>query len=179
MAGIKERKFTYPAHFAEARDGVTVTFRDLPEAITGGASLREAYDLAADCLEEAIAGRIADGEEIPVPSKKRPDEHLIVCPSHTAGKAALYTAMAESGKSKSGLARDLEIDEKEVRRMLDPRHATKQEKMDAAIRACGFVIESRVTAATPQRQIARGSVKVQPTARSTKQAATKRRRSAS
>jgi hypothetical protein len=39
-----------------------------------------------------------------------------------AYKAALYSAMCASGMTQAGLARQLGIDEKDVRRLLDPRH---------------------------------------------------------
>jgi antitoxin HicB len=42
-----------------------------------------------------------------------------------AAKAALYLAMREAGITNAQLARKLGCGEKEVRRMLDPRHPTK------------------------------------------------------
>jgi antitoxin HicB len=45
-----------------------VTCRDLPEAITQGDSVGDALVEAADCLEEAIAARIDDDRDIPLPS---------------------------------------------------------------------------------------------------------------
>lgn len=145
MAKSDDFTLTYPARFDTAEDGVTVTFPDLPEAITGGADLEEAFDMATDCLEEAIAGRIAHGEDLRPPSKPQRGEAMIVCPSQTATKAALYLAMRQAEVSKADLARRLEVNEKEVRRMLDPKHATRQASMDAAIRACGYVVEARMT----------------------------------
>jgi antitoxin HicB len=62
------RCFEYPAALKAERGGVfTVTFLDLPEA-TSGKDRADALNQAADCLEEAIAGRIADELDIPVPS---------------------------------------------------------------------------------------------------------------
>lgn len=104
-----------------------ITFRDIPEAITQGKGEKDALWQAADCPEEAIAGRIADGREIPKPSKAVRSERLIPVPAPMAAKAALYLAMREAGITNVGLARKFECDEKEVRRMLDlaPRHPTK------------------------------------------------------
>jgi predicted RNase H-like HicB family nuclease len=39
----------------------------VPEAITQGIGEKDAVWQAADCLDEAIAGRIASGTEIPKP----------------------------------------------------------------------------------------------------------------
>jgi predicted RNase H-like HicB family nuclease len=56
----------YPAALIpEKRGGFRVHFPDLPEAITSGDDRAEALAQAADCLDEAIAGRISDGLEIP------------------------------------------------------------------------------------------------------------------
>ncbi|NET69231.1 MAG: hypothetical protein F6K63_34485 [Moorea sp. SIO1G6] len=38
-----------------------ITFQDLPEAITQGDSMEQAFASAAYCLEEAIAARIDPG----------------------------------------------------------------------------------------------------------------------
>ena len=61
------RTFVYPARFERGdKAGVLViTFRDFSEAITQGKGEKDALWQAADCLEEAIAGRIAGGRAIP------------------------------------------------------------------------------------------------------------------
>lgn len=131
--------FVYPAMFEPGEDpAVTViTFRDLPEAITQGKVGKDALWQAADCLEEVIAGRIADGREIPEPSKPLRRERLIPVPAPMAAKAALYLAMKGAGMSNAALARRLGRDEKEVRRMLDPRHPTKLPRIKEALDLLG------------------------------------------
>jgi antitoxin HicB len=54
-----------------------------------------------------------------------------------AAKAALYLAMTEAGMSNVRLARKLECDEREVRRMLDPRHPTKLRRIKEALELLG------------------------------------------
>jgi antitoxin HicB len=49
-----------------------------------------------------------------------------------AAKAARYLAMGDAGISKVQLARKLGCDEKEARRMLDPRHPTKLPRIKEA-----------------------------------------------
>ena len=70
---------SYPAelHAEENGGGFWVSFRDLGEALTGGASVAEALEQAADCLAEAIAGRIARGDEIPTASPLRDGQHMV------------------------------------------------------------------------------------------------------
>ena len=131
--------FMYPARFerGEKPAVLVVTFRDLPEAITQGRGEKDAIWQAADCLEEAIAGRIADGREIPRASRPVRGEQLIPVPAPMAAKAALYLAMRDAGIANVQLARKLGCDEREVRRMLDPRHPTKLPRIKEALEVLG------------------------------------------
>ena len=133
------RTFVYPAKFdrGERPDIVVITFRDVPEAITQGKGERDALWQAGDCLEEAIAGRMANGREIPRASRVVRGERLVPVPAPMAAKAALYLAMREAGMTNVQLARKLGCDEKEVRRMLDPRHSTKLPRIKEALDTFG------------------------------------------
>ncbi len=136
------KRFSFPATFRPDDDGgFVVTFRDLPEAITQGDTEQQALIEAADCLEEAIAARIDDKLDIPEPSPSCDREHIVMVPIQTALKATLYLAMKEDAITKVQLARLLEVDEKEVRRILDPRHGTKLLTIERALAALGRRIE--------------------------------------
>jgi len=130
---------TYPASFLPEADGngFHVRFPDLPEALTGGADLEDTRDQAADCLAEAIAGRIRRGDEIPWPRKPKRWQHSISVTLYLAPKLALYLAMRESGMRNTELAKRLGVSETVVRRMLDPKHTTKPEKIQAALSELG------------------------------------------
>jgi len=130
---------SYPATFLPERNGkgFHVRFPDLPEALTGGADLDETLAEAADCLAEAIAGRIARGDGIPVPSKPKRGQYPVGVPLYLAPKLALYLAMREGGIRNTELAKRLAVSETVVRRMLDPKHNTKPEKIQAALAALG------------------------------------------
>ena len=139
-------RFTYPARLRPDSTGeLIVSFRDLPECLTSGADQAEALAEAADALEEAIAGRINRSDSIPVPSPRRSGEHHVAVPAGTAAKAALALALRDTGLSRVALAQRLGVDEKAVRRMLDPRHRTAVARIEAALRALGqeLVIETR------------------------------------
>ena len=110
-----------------------MSLRPLPRA----KGLKDAHWQAADCLEEAIAGRIARGGEIPKASSAARGERLIPVPAPMAAKAALYLAMGEAGMTNVQLARKLGCDEKEVRRMLDPKHPTKLPRIKEALDVFG------------------------------------------
>jgi len=130
---------SYPATFLRETNGrgFHVRFPDVPEALTGGDDLADTLAQAEDCLAEAIAGRITRGEAVPRPSQPRRGQHLISVPLYLAPKLALYLAMRERGITNVELARRLGISETVVRRMLNPRHATKSEKIQAALAALG------------------------------------------
>ena len=130
---------SYPASFLpeEHGKGFHIRFPDLPEALTGGDDLQDAFVQAADCLSEAIAGRIARADEIPPPSKPKRGQHLISLPLHLAPKLALYLAVRERRIRNTELAKRLGVSETVVRRMLNPKHDTKSEKIQAALMTLG------------------------------------------
>ena len=129
----------YPASFLPEENGrrFHVRFRDLPEALTGGDDLEDTLVEAADCLAEAIAGRIVRGDAIPAPSRLKRGQYPIGVPLCLAPKLALYLAMREGGIRNTELARRLGVSETVVRRMLDPKHNTKPERIQAALAALG------------------------------------------
>jgi len=130
---------TYPANFLAEKNGkgFHVRFPDLPEALTGGVDLDDTYEQAADCLAEALAGRIARGDLIPAPSKLKRGQYPVSVPLYLAPKLALYLAMREGGMRNTELAKRLGVSETVVRRMLDPKHNTKPEKIQAALAVLG------------------------------------------
>ncbi|MFW6012280.1 MAG: type II toxin-antitoxin system HicB family antitoxin [bacterium] len=140
------RDFTYPVVLTEDETdgGFVVTFPDVPEAITQGEDRADALAQAADALEEALAGRIRRSDEVPEPSRPQPGQPVIPVPALTAAKAALYLALRESGFSKVELATRLGCDEKEVRRLLDPRHPSKLPRIQAALAALGKRLSLRL-----------------------------------
>jgi antitoxin HicB len=140
------KRFSYPASFtAENVDGgFVITFRDLPEAITQADTEQQGLVEAADCLEEAIAARIDDNLEISEPSSLQTEEQIVVLHIQTALKATLYLSMKEAAITKVELAKLIEVDEKEVRRILDPRHGTKLGTIERALAALDKKIELQV-----------------------------------
>ena len=130
-------RYAYVVALSTDDDGrVVAVFPDFEGAATDGADRAEALSEAADCLEEAIAGYMARREDIPSASATR--GRLVVTPGAViCAKAALYTAMRAQGISNSALARTLDCAEGEVRRMLDPRHATKISRLEEALAALG------------------------------------------
>ncbi|MDQ2899258.1 MAG: type II toxin-antitoxin system HicB family antitoxin, partial [Acidobacteriota bacterium] len=66
------REFSYPVTLSpEIKSAFTVTFPDIPEAITSGRNREEAFTQAADCLAFALAGRVRDGSDIQESSRRK------------------------------------------------------------------------------------------------------------
>ncbi len=130
-------RFDYPVLLKSEGDGLVVTCRDLPALITQGDDEAEALREAADAMDELFATYMKQGLDFPAPSKPKRGEHMVAPPAETVAKAALYTAMREAGISKVQLARQLGVDEKEVRRLLDPHYGSKLPRIAEAISLLG------------------------------------------
>lgn len=133
------RNFVYSALFTpDAQDGgFVVTFPDVPEAITQGEDVPDALQQAADCLEEAVAGRIRRGACLPHASPAGSSHFPVPLPARTAAKAALYTVIHDAGLTPGEIAVHLRCDEEELRHLLDPRHASELSRLEAALAALG------------------------------------------
>ena len=64
------KKLFYPAIFHKAEEGgFWITFPDIPECMTQGDDMQQAYEMAVDALGLAITSREEEGQEIPSPSE--------------------------------------------------------------------------------------------------------------
>ena len=67
-----ENALFYPAIFHNAEEGgFWVTFPDIPECLTEGDNISEAYKMAYEALGLALSERIKNNESLPVPSSPR------------------------------------------------------------------------------------------------------------
>lgn len=128
----------YPARFSTDSAGrVLVKFVDLPRVATDGKDECEAIEEATDALGSDLSIRLSRHEDIPVPSAAKRGQRLVPVPLWLAPKLALFFAMRDQQLTNSELGRRLGVHEKVVRRMLDPAHATKAAKIQAALAALG------------------------------------------
>ncbi|MDP1527581.1 MAG: hypothetical protein Q8M20_17390 [Rhodocyclaceae bacterium] len=131
-------RFQYPVLLTAAPDGgYIVTCRDLPQLITQGEDEADALEQAVDAMDEVFATYMIEGLSFPNPSKAKRREHLVSPLAEAMAKAALYVAMREAGISKQQLAKRLGVDEKEVRRLLDPHYGSKLPRIAQAIQVLG------------------------------------------
>jgi antitoxin HicB len=132
------RTFAYRALFEPGdHRGVVVSFPDVPEAITEGRDEAEAYAQAEEVLGLALLTYPARGLPLPKPRARGNRLVSITVEPGIAAKLALLEATREKGLSQRAFARLIGKDEKEVRRILDPKHATKLATLTAALRKLG------------------------------------------
>jgi antitoxin HicB len=138
-------RYGFPARLEPDEEGrLVVHFPDLPEALTDGADEAEALAEAADCLSEALAGRINRGEEIPPPSRLRRRQHWVSPDPIMALKAALYSALRARKMTLAELARRLDVEDRKVARLVDPRAASSLTSLETALSALGYAIAIEV-----------------------------------
>lgn len=69
-------KLFYPAIFHRAEEGgFWITFPDIPECMTQGDDMQQAYEMAVDALGLAIVSRKEEGQEFPIPTE--PDKIIL------------------------------------------------------------------------------------------------------
>ncbi len=127
----------YPVKLDDGNGGgFLVTFPDVPEALTEGATMQDALAEAEDCLIAALGGYVEARRKIPAPSPAR-GRPLVSLPALVAAKVALYSTMREQGIGNAALARKLDTVEGSIRRLLDLDHRSHIGQVEAALRALG------------------------------------------
>jgi antitoxin HicB len=131
-------RFEYAVKLEPADEGgFIVTCRDLPQLVTQGEDLADALLEATDAMDEVFAAYMQGKLTLPAPSKARRGEYTVAPPAETMAKAALYVAMKEAHVTNVQLAKQLGVDEKEVRRLLDPHYASKLPRIAQAVAMLG------------------------------------------
>lgn len=135
----------YPAKFTKENDGgYTVTFRDIPEAITYGDDLREALNMAKDALITSMDFYFEDHRKVPLPSVGKEDEYLIDLPASVFAKVLLLNEMIDQHISNVELAKRINVKPQEMQRILNLNHTTKIDTISNALSALGKTLELRI-----------------------------------
>lgn len=138
----------YPALLQPEPDGgYSVTFRDIPEAITQGDTLDQAQVAAVDALTTAMDFYFEGGRPVPQPSAVQAGEVLVALPPSIATKVALLNLMLAEKVRPADLARAMKAKPQEVNRLLDLHHATKIDTIAEAFAALGRRLDFRVSKA--------------------------------
>ncbi len=125
----------YPATFTKLDDGYSVTFRDIPEAITQGDTFEEALAMAEDALVTAMDFYFEDNRPVPIASNRQDDEVMVNLPLSVWAKVLLLNALLDSHVSQAELARRMGIKKQQVTRIVNLEHTTKIDTLEKAFKA--------------------------------------------
>ena len=139
--------FGFPVLLHSERGTILVTFPDLPEVVTEGATRDDALANARDALEVWLRHLMRRGEALPFAPPPSETGRLVAPGLSMAAKAAVYAAWRRSGLTEAEFAARPD----EARQVLDPDHATRIDRLDAGLAALGrrFVVATEAASAAP------------------------------
>lgn len=111
---------------AQPDGGFTVTFPDLPDAVTEGDTKEEALYNAAEVLTLTLDGRLDEGEAIPEPVFS---DGFAVYPSPQC-QAAILVRTARQDRPISDIARNLQTSWAAAQRLENPRHTSNIRQLE-------------------------------------------------
>jgi antitoxin HicB len=91
----------YPAKLTKDGSNISVTFRDVPEAITFGANEKEALENAVDALVAGLSLYVDAGKALPKPSRVKRGQKIISLPPLELARLRLYQIIMD--KASEGL----------------------------------------------------------------------------
>lgn len=112
-----------------------VSFPDVPEAVTFGDTKEEALGHAQDALLTVFDAYIRERKDIPAASNR--GTSFIELPALETTKVELYRAMREREVGKTELAKRLDWHLPQVDRVLNVRHGSQLDQLEAAFSALG------------------------------------------
>lgn len=134
----------FPVNLRKDGKFILVTFPDIPEAITQGIDRAHALEMAKEALESAMDFYFEERRPVPAPSAPKRGQAVVQLPPSVAAKVLLLNEMLRQNVRPVELARRIGTTKQEVNRLTDLRHATKIDRIDAALRALGkrLVVEA-------------------------------------
>jgi antitoxin HicB len=138
----------YTVKIEKDGDGYMASFPDVPEALTGGDTLKETLKLAEDALLTAVGIYMDQRKAVPLPKAPVPKGgHAIHLPETMQAKVLLWNEMVKKKISKTDLAKRLGKTEGYVRHLLDPHHNVTIKSLSEAARALEKRIAMELVAA--------------------------------
>jgi len=128
-------------------DTLMVRAPAFPEVLTFGGDVLRACHWGRQAIEEAIAARISDGEDIPAGEARGEGAgsvRFVETPLLMDLKVDLYRAARAAKVTRAELARRLGWNRNSVDRLFDVNHASRLEQIEAALRALGLKIDARL-----------------------------------
>ncbi|MGO4279080.1 type II toxin-antitoxin system HicB family antitoxin [Cupriavidus sp. RAF20_2] len=134
--------YAYPVNLTPDDNGtLLVTFPDVPEATSVGEDEADALVEGLDALEAAFEIYFQEKRIIPRGSKPKRGQRTVVLPALVAAKVQLANELLTQGVRKAELARRLALHMPQVDRLLDLRHSSKIEQIEAAFHQLGKRLE--------------------------------------
>ncbi len=134
----------YPVTLTKDNNGtILVRFPDVPDAVTFGDTKEEALTHAVDALLTVFDAYMKDKRDIPAPSAIKGT--FVEVPALDASKLTLYQTMRDEKVSKSELGRRLNWHLPQVDRVLQVRHGSQLEQLEAAFAAVGKRLTVMIT----------------------------------
>jgi antitoxin HicB len=127
----------WPVRLDPAEEGgFVVSFPDFPEGWSQGDTREQALEQAADLLETMVANYMAEGWDLPEPSRAAGGSLVPLAPL-VAAKAELYRAVRKAGITKAELARRIGVSPQQAQRLFNIHHASRLDQIEAAMRTLG------------------------------------------
>jgi antitoxin HicB len=132
----EETAMRYPVTITkDDNDTYLVSFPDVPEAVTFGDTREEALAHAQDALLTVFDAYIRERKDIPAASNR--GTSFVELPALETTKVELYRAMREQEVGKTELAKRLDWHLPQVDRVLNVRHGSQLDQLEAAFSALG------------------------------------------
>ena len=125
-------------------DTLMVTAPAFPEVVSFGEDEAAACHWGGLAIQEAIAGRIHDGLDIPPAEGNGVGARVVHTPLLTDLKVDLYRAIRAAGVTRAELARRLGWNLNSVDRLFDTNHASRLDQIEAAMKALGYRIQAEI-----------------------------------
>ena len=149
----------YPVTLRKDDNGTyLVTFPDVPGATTFGETIGETVDRAVDAFLTVVDALIKGRKPIPAPSKGHRRSVFVTIPALEAAKIELYRAMYDAKIGKAELGRRLKWHGPQVDRLINVRHGSQLDQLEAAFGALGKRLELTVMDAKSNRDRRSGVV---------------------
>lgn len=122
---------------------ILLSFPDLPWANTFGEDQADALAHGQDALITALEFCIKSRLAVPMPSDGRGPR--VALPALLAAKIQLHNELLAQKVNRAELSRRLKVHRPQVDRLIDARHGSKLDQLEAAFQALGRRLEVRVT----------------------------------
>lgn len=136
----------YPAKITPDTNGTyLIELPDIPAVASVGDDVEDALINALEALECALQIYFDEKKSVPMPSKAKRGQHVVILPALETSKVLLWNEMLEQNVRKSELARRLHVHTPQIDRLFDVKHSSKIEFVEKAFHALGKQISVSIT----------------------------------